>query len=246
MLQYLVKSKTRRRLLSLLWGEKVSGSVGELAEQAGVAFASAHAELKAMQNAGLVESRQEGGREVFRANLARPEAALLQGLVASDAGRPVASAVGDEALKRKLKALGAPLRGVSPLAVAPEGQLETLVQAVGLARRDPVVARSLPLCFWKLRDSLTPRVLTELRLRVEDKHALGFFLDLTSQLGGDPRLSVLAEMLHDRRVKTPREFFQNMRRPDSAPAFPLAAKWGFLMTMDLDSFRNLFNKFADK
>jgi DNA-binding transcriptional ArsR family regulator len=246
MLQYLVTSKTRRLLLSLLWGEGAEGSVGELAERAGVAFASAHTELKAMYRAGLVESRHEGGREVYRASLAHPDAAALQTLVASDVARSVPSADGDETLRGKLRALGAPLRGVSSVAVAPEDQMETLVEAVGLARRDPVVARSLPLCFWKLRDSLTSRALTDLRLRVEDKHALGFFLELTSELGGDRRLLGVAEALRDRRVKSPRDFFQNMRRPDSAPTFPLAEKWGFLMTMDLDSFRSLFNKFVDK
>ena len=78
MLQYLVTSKVRRRLLSLLWGEKKRGSVSELADMAGGAFAGAHTELKAMKRAQLVVSRQEGGKEVYSANLDHPEATTTE------------------------------------------------------------------------------------------------------------------------------------------------------------------------
>ncbi len=242
MLHYLVTSKVRRRLLSLLWGEKKRGSVAELADLAGVAFAGVHAELRAMQRTQLVVSRHEGGKEVYSANFDHPGAETLMALVASD--RPVSRPSSeDEPLKRKLVALGAPLRGVEPMEVAPSERMSTLLQGALLARRDPVVARSLPLCFWSLRDALDVKAFEELTSRAEDKHTLGFFLELTGELGGDRRLLGLAERLRDRRMTALRDFFHAGRR-DVSRDFALATRWGFKMNMDLDSFRSLFDKFV--
>lgn len=247
MLEYLVTSKVRRHLLSLLWDKNARGSVAELAERAGVGFASAHAELKAMQQVQLVSSQREGGKEVYYANPNHPGAPCLRKLVSRDSYRAIHPSDGDETLKRKLKALGAPLRGVEPLSVEPSSQLETLLKGVELARRDPVVARTLPLCFWKLRSSLNAKELTRLNLRPEDKHAAGFFLELTSELSGDRRLLGLAETLRDNRMKSVRDFFQlpvSAHERTPLPSFPLAEKWGFQMRMDLESFRSLFAKFV--
>jgi hypothetical protein len=79
--------------------------------------------------------------------------------------------------------------------------------------------------------------------RAEDKHAVGFFLEVTAELGGDRRLLGLAESFRDRRMKAVREFFQTGRH-EAAREFALATKWGFRMNMDLDAFRSLFSKFA--
>src|SRR4051812_26148455 len=54
MLEYLDTSKARRRLLLVLWSERRSGTVAELAELAGVGFASAWREVKEMQALSLV------------------------------------------------------------------------------------------------------------------------------------------------------------------------------------------------
>ena len=246
MLQYLVTSKVRRRLLVLLWGEKKRGSVAELADLASVAFAGAHGELKAMQRAQLVASQREGGKEVYSANFSHPQAETLRALVVADVHRAMpVTTDDDQLLKQRLVALGAPLRGVKPLQVGASEQMATLVRGASLARRDAVVARSLPLCFWKLRESLDPKALAELALRAEDKHAVGFFLELTSELGGDRRLVGLAENLRDRRMTSVRDFFQSPTpRREVFRAFPLATKWGYRMNMDLDSFRSLFDKLA--
>jgi hypothetical protein len=243
MLQYLVTSKVRRRLLSLLWGEKKQGSVAELAEIAGVAFAGAHVELKAMLQSQLVVSRREGAKDVYSANVDHPAAATLEALVASEARPALPDRSKDESLRRKLVALGAPLRGVEPQTVQASDEMKTLIEGAELARRDPVVARCMPLCFWTLRDSLDARELQALASRAEDKHAVGFFLEVTGELGGDRRLLGLAESLRDRRMKAVREFFQTGRH-EVAREFALATKWGFRMNMDLDAFRSLFTKFA--
>jgi hypothetical protein len=153
---------------------------------------------------------------------------------------------GDDVVKRKLRALGAPLRSVSPMRVARDEVVQTLLEGTRLARRDAVVARTLPLCFWHVRDDVDPKRLDSLAMSAEDKHAVGFFLELTSILGGDRRLVGLAEALRDKRVKSARNFFQT-EAATRAPArhFPLAEKWGFRMNMDLETFQSLFDKFAE-
>src|SRR3954467_1152633 len=110
MLQFLVTSKVRRRLLGLLWGQKASGSTAELAARADAAFASAHSELKAMQRLQLVRSVRDGAKEVFSANEDHPEAELLSKLARADVPSRPAPRTGDEKLKQNLVALGAPLR----------------------------------------------------------------------------------------------------------------------------------------
>lgn len=221
--------------------------MSELAELAGVAFAGAHAELKAMQRAQLVRSHHDGRKEVFAANLQHPEAAALRSLVTAERSSARTShEKDDDSLKRRLVSLGAPLRGVSPLNVPASERMEVLVKGLALARRDPTVARSLPLCVWKLRDDLDIKALASLANRPEDKHALGFFLELTAMLGGDRRLTGLAETLRDGRMTSVREFFQAGPREGLFRVFPLAEKWGFQMNMDQDSFRSLFDKFAGR
>lgn len=84
---------------------------------------------------------------------------------------------------------------------------EILVKGVGLARKDPTVARALPLGFWSAREKLDGASLRGLVKRPEEKHALGFFLELTGELGGDRRLNGLAEGFKDRRMIAEREFF---------------------------------------
>lgn len=246
MLQFLTPSKTRRRLLTLLWGEEARGSVSELAERAGVSFASAHSELKAMRQARLAEAERTRRKEVYFANRRHPDADLLRKLVATEGSGPVPSSAEDEALKGRLKALGAPLRGARVVEGATSGDVhETLVDGVRLARRDAVAAKALPLCFWKQREALDGNALDDLVALPEDKHALGFFLELTSTLGDDRRLLGMAERFRDRRVTSVHDFFFSTRKARSRE-FPLAEKWGFRMNMELDTFRSLFDKFVER
>ena len=245
MLQFLVTSKVRRRLLVLLWGEKASGSVAELADLADASFASAHSELKAMQRLQLVRSERVGAKEVFSANPDHPEAELLSRLAEADVPSRSFSAAGDDELKQRLAFLGAPLRGVKPSPVPPSDVMRVLVDGTELARRDAVVARCMPVCFWNSRDQVNPSALQALSATPEKKHAVAFFLELAGELGGDRRLAGLADWLRDQRLTQPRPFFYSMT-PSSARDFALAKKWGFMMNMELDSFRTLFDKFVTK
>jgi hypothetical protein len=126
----------------------------------------------------------------------------------------------------------------------------TLVDGVKLARKDAVLARALPLGFWHQRDRLDGASLVGATRRAGVKQAVGFYLDLTSELSGDPRFKKWARDLKDRRVRTTHDFFQlppstmARKRPDDPKLRP-ARRWRFRMNMDFESFRSHFEKFAD-
>ncbi len=243
MLQFLVTSKVRRRLLGLLWAERKSGGTNELAELADIAFASAHVELKEMRRLQLVRVQRSGNKEVYSANWEHPDAELLTRLVqTSNRSAPLDSEVANT-LRQKLVALGAPLRGVKAVPVAASDVVDVLAQGAELARRDAVVARSLPIAVWKHRDNVGVRQLRSLDLDPESKHALAFFLDLSGDLGGDRRLRAMADVLRDERLRQERAFFLSATSSTSRE-FSTAAKWGFSMNMDRDSFAALFEKFV--
>lgn len=262
MLTYLVKSKARRRLLLLLWGEArhaagmpQRGSVTELADAVGISFGSAHKELAEMKRLQLVTAAQVDGKEVFAANHAHPHAAVLRALVATPHAPAVAATSrADEALLQALRRLGAPLAeagAVKPKAVAgkpgpqPQPLLPLLARSLELARRRPDVAKALPVLFSRHSHEFTHVGLRALKLAADKKHALGFLLELAGEVAGDQRLATLAEALVDHRVHRLQPFFIGaVSRRAAKPGFALAKKWGFSMELDAAAFRDLYRKVA--
>jgi DNA-binding transcriptional ArsR family regulator len=246
MLAYLVSSRSRRRLLELLWQHDASGSVSELAKRARVAFASAYRELKLMEDFGLVTVRVESGREVYAAANDHRDAALLRSLVAA---RPSSAAPDDDAastVRRRVRSLGAPLP-VPPAPVLPEEREQVLVEAVRLARRDATLARVLPVVLAAQFDKLDRNRLEAAAVRAHEKHALGFFLALTAELQGNSAMREWAAGFRDHRVKGPRPFFalpsaRSARNLAVRRTPQVAREWGYLMDLDLDAFRSAFDK----
>jgi hypothetical protein len=247
MLQFLVTSKARRRLLSLLWGEGRQGSVSELAEMASVAFGSAYRELHEMRRHQLARSEMVDGVEVFSADQSHPGAEVLRQLAHSRPRPGVPRDEESDALRRRLRALGVPL-SVAPEEVPAEERASTLARGVRLARRDPVLARVLPLGFWHQREVLDAEALALAARQVGAKQATGFMLDLTSELSHDPRFRRWARRLRDRRVKAQHPFFElppaatHERDRSESPA--AALRWNFRLEMDLESLRSQFDKFV--
>jgi hypothetical protein len=109
----------------------------------------------------------------------------------------------------------------------------------------------LPLCFWYHRDHLDFTRLAERAKRDREKHALGLLLEVTTALSGDRRFTRWASKLRDRRIHRPREFFhgttptRRAREQADRNTPAVARRWGYRMNMDLDTFRTLFEKFAD-
>jgi len=242
--EYLVTSRARRQLLRRLWADRVRGSVSALARASGVSFAAAHRELEAMKAAGLTVAERDGVATVYRANLAHPQADVLTALLT--AARPAHGASDEQRLRGRLAALGAPLGGPAQARGHPPPE-EVLADGLVLAHHSPTVARVLPVAFWRQRDKLEyERLEREATLR-DERQALGFYLELTGQLGGDRRLVRRASRLRDRRRTALRAFFSGGRgsfaraaAQERSPA--LARRWGFLMNMELESFATTFRK----
>jgi len=241
---YLVTSRARRQLLRRLWADRGRGSVSALARASGVSFAAAHRELEAMKAAGLTLAERAGVATVYRANLAHPQADVLTALLAA---RPHGHGDSEEQrLRGQLAALGAPLAGPAPSSRRLPSE-EVLADVLVLAHHSPTVARVLPVAFWRQRDKLDYERLERAAALRDERQALGFYLELTGQLGGDRRLVRRARSLRDRRRTALRPFFSGGRgsfalaaAQEKSPA--LARRWGFLMNMELESFTTAFRK----
>ncbi len=244
MFEYLVTSRARRQLLRRLWVDGDSGSVSALARAAGVSFAAAHRELEVMKAAGLALGKRDGVATVYRPNLAHPQAKVLRSLLAVT--RYTSTAPAEQGLRGQLTALGAPLGGPAPKSRHLSAE-DVLADGLVLAHHSPTVARVLPVAFWRQRDTLDYERLDRAATARDERHALGFYLELTGKLGGDRRLVRRASRLRDHRRTALRPFFSGGRGSfgmqlarTKTPA--LARRWGFLMNMELDSFASAFRK----
>ena len=251
LLSYLVTSRARRHLLGLLWSDGAVGSVSELARRAGVSFAAAHAELEAMRAEGLARSERAGAALVFRANPAYRHTGLVRRLLREDAASAASPPVADgDRVRGWLAGAGAPLLVSRPVRDRVPPLEEVLAEGLALSHQDATVARVLPLVIWRHRDRLDRGRLVRAATQRNERQALGFFLDLTGHLGGDPGLMSLSERLRDHRRTRARPFFARAhgrmalalaRRRTPA----LARRWGYLMNMELDSFASAFGKHGE-
>ncbi len=197
-----------------------------------------------MKAAGLTVAERQGVATVYGANLDHPQADVLMALLTE-----TRSAHGDseeQRLRGRLAALGAPLAGPAPKTRRLPAE-EVLADGLVVAHHSPTVARVLPVAFWRQRDNLDFERLQEAATKRDERQALGFYLELTGQLGGDRQFERRARSLRDRRRKALRPFFARGRGSfamelarEKSPA--LARRWGFLMNMELESFASAFRK----
>lgn len=250
LLSYLVASRARRHLLRLLWAARIRGSVSELARRAGVSFAAAHRELEAMREEGLALSERAGAALVYRANPGYRQASLVRRLLGEGGAGSTPLAAEGERVRGWLAGLGAPLL-VSRLPKGPVPSLEdVLARGLAQSHHDAAVARVLPLVLWRHRHQLDHGRLVRAATDRNERQSLGFFLEITGLLGGDPRLASLAAPLRDLRRARARPYFPHARgrmalalARRKTPA--LARRWGYLMNMDLDSFASAFAKHGE-
>jgi hypothetical protein len=249
-LDYLVTSRARRVLLRLLWAEGYEGNVSELARKAGLSFAVAHRELEAMHAASLARRERQGNRLVYRANPEHSDAALVRALLKKRVDPPGTGGAGatDEDVRGWLHGVGAPLGGPPVRGRMPPLE-QVFAAALGVAHRDATVARVLPLLLWQRRQDLDLEELVRVATRRNERHALGYFLELAGRLGEDKQLLHVANRLRDRRRSRARLFFDRPHGPLALAAVrrntpALARKWGYLMNMNLDSFASFFAKHA--
>ena len=214
-------------------------------------YSNAHAELRRLEQASLVRCKVLGSVHLFEANKDHALAAEFGKLVqaSTPTQRPKKQ---DQAVQvmANLAALGAPIHAET----APSANLaleETVAQGLRLTHRSPTLARAYPVLLARNRNRLNLERLSQLAGANNQKHTLGFFLELTALLENDPELRTFAQGLRDRRVRKVRDFFEGVhgkyaraladqRTPD------VARTWFFRMNMDLDNFSDFFSKFSER
>ena len=250
MLGYLLRGKTQRELFRLLWGRRVVAGVSTLSRLAGVSFSAAHRELETMRAAGLAVSERVGSELKYRAAAEHPWALLLGQLASVEEGEGTSARdQRDAELRGWLADVGAPL--AAPLPQTPRPPLEELLaEALALSHRDATVARVFPVVLWQRRHEVDLDRLVLEATRRDERHALGYFLELAGRLGEEARFVEVARRLSGGRRRKSRMFFSGPHGRYELAATrrnspPEALRWGYLMNLGMDSFRSTFDKFAE-
>ena len=254
MLDYLVTSRVRKRLLRLLWEDGAAGSMRELAITCGSNVAATRRELELMEGAGLARSERIGNARVFRANRESGQADLLRALLCQESQAVSAgpSPYEDDVLRTMLGEYGAPLlsrRGAG--GDRPRSLEELAAHALRLSHRDPSVALVLPLVLNQNRHSLNFETLRHWASRNDERQALGLFLELTAELTGIEDFRREAGRLRDRRIKKTRPYFTTAdegrytRELAERNTPEIARRWHYRMNLPMESFASHFRKFSD-
>ena len=224
-------------------------TIQQLARAANVAYSSAHREVELMRPLGLLRTKQVGRAVVCSWNAGSSASQALTSLL-SAATREKSGAPTDEVLYWNLRRMGAPL-ALAGSKGEPLTKEETLGYSLDLTRRQPEVARVWPVVYARHREELDRQELAHLAGRLGQKRTLGFFLELTGTLLGEPVLPDEVNRGHDRRFRKTQDFFTSesseraralaeLRTPD------VAKNWQFRMNMPLESFKTSFDKFGGR
>jgi hypothetical protein len=133
----------------------------------------------------------------------------------------------------------------------PETFERHVLRALQASRRDSSLARMLPVFLWRTRKQLDLRRLVREARSHEQRVVLGFFLELTAELGGTRLFDeAIGRLRASSRPARPGFFFLESRhRPweqaaAEAATPEVARRWGLLMNMPRDSFASYFEKTA--
>lgn len=252
MLNYLINSKTRLKLLGLLWKEGLKCSVNSLAKLSSLSFSATYEELVNMEKAGLATSELLGRSRVFSKNEQFVHKKLLLELLnleSSEKEYEFDKNVKGNEVEANLAAYGAPLG--MPLQLQKKLSLEqALALGLKLSHSNPTVARALPVMFYKNVKSLNFEQLKYFASQLDEKQTLGFYLELVGELSQNSKFKRMAKKVRDRRVLRVQNFFdvadegkyEKLLTEQNTPK--VAKKWKYRMNMEFDTFQSLFNKFV--
>jgi DNA-binding transcriptional ArsR family regulator len=251
LLDYLLPSKTRQGLMALLVHEGVNASVSDLARRAGVTPAAAQKEVDQMLSAGLVISERQGRTKMVKAKEGSAHVEALRRFFAEvQPGGQELQRQPDETVRAWLGHYGAGLLVTAHLAPQDIPPLEeAVVHGLRLAHHDATVAEVLPVVLWQHRERLDLGKLAQLATKHDETQALGLFLALTGQLGGDRSLVRAAETMRDGRYRRMRYFFVADGRTDLSRELArmhtpkVAKRWHFYLNMPVEGFASHFRKF---
>jgi hypothetical protein len=126
------------------------------------------------------------------------------------------------------------------------------VRAVAASRRDPAMARMLPVFLWRVRDELNLQKLTLEANKRKNGPALGYLMEVAAKLGGWKGVEVaLAKLRSHAHPSRPEYFFHGTaNHPFAAMVAEQrtpteARKWGLLTGTPTDSFETYFQKVRD-
>lgn len=245
---YFLKSDQHRAFLELLVSGSQAYSKTDLASLSGLPYATAHAEVVKLESLGLLVKEPSRSGTRYRMSLKAEVKKALQ-LVFNLESRE-AKVGSEKELLASLQEMGAPLvLEVLPAFRAAQHQTleETLVRASLHARRDPSVARTLPLALVRSFERLDQDLLKYWATRLGAKQEFGMFLDLSASLANSPSLKKLSRKFKDARVRETKDFFETtspLLRELSARNTPdVVKRWRFRMNMSMDSFRSTFDRF---
>jgi transcriptional regulator with XRE-family HTH domain len=161
--------------------------------------------------------------------------------------RPGSAEPSAEEVHAWLSFYGAPLYGATGVDSKSVPGLETaLAEALKLSREDATLARAVPVALQKNRGRLVLKLLRDEADRRNERRTLGFFLDLTAELGGDAVFRREATRLHAEVPLRTTQFFRPTTRRERDLAElktpEVARRWGFRMNMGIDSFASMFEK----
>ncbi|HLG20729.1 MAG TPA: hypothetical protein VI895_13060 [Bdellovibrionota bacterium] len=156
--------------------------------------------------------------------------------------------VTDDDVEWNLVGLGA------PLAVDQTNQGKRLPPEVALglglhlSRKRPSLARTFPLLLAKHWAHLNRPRLCHVARKEGELQALGFYLDVAGLLTRRRTLGTFADKLLDHRRRKEELFFSTpenkySRRLAQKRRNTLSRKWHFLLNLDMQAFRSLFEKF---
>ena len=239
----LFHSRTRSALLRLLFAEKVTDSVSGLARRAKLSQHAVAVEVKNLEKVGLVKVESEGAADRVRGNAEHPAAEPLLELLdtaRSEASKPRAH----QDVEESLTYYGAPLLGRKP---HKHFTLEeTLLRALGAAKRNPTLLKVLPVVLAKNERAVDWNAIKEGARRKRLKAELGMLVDLTADLANRHWLSDRVKDLRDRRRKVTSLFHEprskHERKLAEAVTPAAARKWNFLMNLSEETFRSLLRK----
>lgn len=241
------KSPATIELLRVVLLNDCEHSVYELSGLSGVPYATCHAEVEMLDQKGLVTVRNHGRRKLVKTDLSKDEQLFLAKLLGAE--RNAGTSINDDSVRANLQRFGGPVVLESDKNYG-ELDLETTVAlASKLARRDPAVARALPVVMVKNQSDLKPdRLLTLCRLH-KSKRETGVMLRLAGELAGSSKLKSWSRKFRDERVKTTDNFFVGtqstaMRDLSERNTPKVVRPWKFRMNMSLDTFRSTLDRFS--
>lgn len=205
-LERLLSSRARAALVRWAVESGTPTPLGDLARQLGFTPAGLRREVPGLVDLGVLRVVRHGNTDVLKAGPNRRLHEALASLVDALDDQPRQRARAADRLRAELAALGAPL-AVEP-AKRPRAAETVLVDALGLAREDATVLRTLPVVLQQLGSRLDWT-----RLRHEAQSAgrsaeLGMLASLTADLAGRPELKREVDDSEDHR-RTRVRFFHS-------------------------------------